>query len=92
MSDKSTADRAAEIPGFDVKEGIKLAAAIVRERNELRETVADLVKALGEAKGYILNAKIDLEAGSTKRGAIQTLESGLNNIDAALRLAKGEQP
>jgi hypothetical protein len=40
-------------------------------------------RALGAAEGYLLNAKIDLETGATKKTAIATIEGGLRMIRAA---------
>ena len=54
-----------------------------------QETVPDLLKALGAAEGYLMNAKIDLETGCTKRVAIQTIEGGLKIVRAAIDKAKG---
>ena len=43
------------------------------------------IKAL---KGYLLNAKIDLETGATKRTAIQTIEGGIRLADGRTIAAK----
>lgn len=48
-------------------------AEIVRLRTEL-----------SAACGYMRNARIDLETGTPKRTAIQTLDSGLKRAEAAL--------
>lgn len=50
----------------------------------------DLLTALKAAKGYLLNAKIDLETGAPKRTALMTIEGGLRMIDAALAKARSE--
>lgn len=47
----------------------------------------DLLAALNAAAGYLLNAKIDLETGATKRTAIQTIEGGLKVVRAAIAKA-----
>lgn len=44
-----------------------------------------LRKALASAKGYLLNAKIDLQTGAPKRTAIMTIDGGLKMVDAALK-------
>lgn len=49
-----------------------------------------LLRALDAASGYLLNAKIDLEAGVRKRTAIQTIEGGLKVVRDALVLAGSE--
>ena len=51
--------------------------------------VTGLYEALSAAKGYLLNAKIDLETGCTKATAIQTIEGGLKRIEPALVKAVG---
>jgi len=55
-----------------------------RERDGLRKRVAGLEAALKAMQGYLLNAKIDLETGATKRTAICTIEGGLKRARAAL--------
>jgi hypothetical protein len=47
----------------------------------------ELIDALKAAKGYMLNAKIDLETNAPKRTAINTLNGGLDMVDAAIRKA-----
>jgi hypothetical protein len=54
-------------------EAAALAAEIERLRGEL-----------SAATGYMLNAKIDLETGASKRTAIATIEGGLRRARAAL--------
>ena len=54
-------------------EAAALAAEVERLAGELRA-----------ATGYLLNAKIDLEAGAPKRTAITTIEGGLRRARAAL--------
>ena len=39
---------------------------------------------LSAATGYMLNAKIDLETGASKRTAIATIEGGLRRARAAV--------
>lgn len=51
-----------------------------------------LYEALAKAKGYMLNARIDIETGTKRSTAIATLDGGLKMIDAALKSARGETP
>ena len=44
-----------------------------------------LEKALKAAKGYLLNARIDLETGCPKKTAIQTIDGGIKMIDEVLK-------
>lgn len=44
----------------------------------------DTVKALSAARGYLLNAKIDLESGARKATAIRTIDGGLTVVGEAL--------
>ena len=44
----------------------------------------ELLAALKVAKGYKLNAKIDLSTGAPKRTAINTIEGGLREVEAAI--------
>lgn len=44
----------------------------------------ELIAALKAAKGYMLNAKFDLEESVPKRTAIGTLNGGLAVVEAAL--------
>ena len=53
------------------------AAAFAAEIDRLRAE-------LGAATGYMLNAKIDLETGASKRTAIATIEGGLRRARAAV--------
>jgi len=46
--------------------------------------IARLRAALGAAKGYMLNAKIDLQTGTPKRTTLATLEGGSKMVDEAL--------
>lgn len=62
------------------------AQLIVRAVNERDELLA----ALKATSGYLINAKIDLETGASKRTAIQTIEGGLDVVRAALD--KAESP
>ena len=55
--------------------------------NEHPTPMDELVAALKAAKGYMLNAKIDLETGAPKRTALNTLNGGLDMVDAAIRKA-----
>jgi len=48
-----------------------------------------LLEALEAATGYMMNAAISLEAGSNKRSAINTLNSGIERARAAIAAAKG---
>lgn len=43
-----------------------------------------LLEALLAARGYLLNARIDLETGAPKRTAIATIDGGLKLIGDAL--------
>lgn len=43
-----------------------------------------LVAALSASMGYLLNAKIDLETGATKKTAIRTIDGGLKMVREAL--------
>lgn len=49
----------------------------------------DLVKALEAMRGYLLNAKIDLETGCTKATAIKTIEGGIKQALEALAKVSG---
>ena len=72
---------------------------IVEARNRLTEILAALdaaearvkrlEEALASAKGYMLNAKIDIETGTKKRTTLDTLTGGLRLIDAALAKEEG---
>lgn len=53
-------------------------AALEAERDKLRE-------ALKAAKGYALNAVIDLQTGTKKATALDTLNGGIKRIDATLQ-------
>lgn len=67
------------------------AAFIAAARQALPELIAEVLalrKALSASRGYLLNAKIDLETGAPKRTAINTIEGGLKMVREAL----GEQP
>lgn len=44
----------------------------------------EMLVALQAAAGYLLNAKIDLETGATKKTAIATIEGGLRVVRAAI--------
>jgi len=55
------------------------------------EPATELLAALSAAKGYLLNAKIDLETGAPKRTAIATISGGIRMIDAALAKANPHQ-
>ena len=54
-----------------------------------QEQTVDLLAALNAARGYLLNAKIDLETGAPKKTALNTIEGGLRMIDAAFDKATG---
>jgi hypothetical protein len=47
----------------------------------------ELLAALKAASGYLLNAKIDLEAGAPKATAIKTIEGGLRVVREAIAKA-----
>lgn len=65
----------------------RLTAALA-SANALNER---LVAELEAATGYLLNARIDLETGATKKTAIQTIEGGLKRIRALLAdMGKGD--
>ena len=49
-----------------------------------RAKVKALREALAAAKGYLLNAHIDLETGAPKRTAINTLSGGIRLVREAL--------
>lgn len=55
-----------------------------------REGVIAQLDALPKAKGYLLNAKIDLETGAPKRTAINTITGGIRMVDAAIAKATGQ--
>lgn len=55
--------------------------ALLEERKRLRA-------ALNASKGYMLNAKIDIQTGTKKATTINTLEGGLRMVEAAI--AAGE--
>lgn len=67
--------------------GVILEAKRTTEDNEMQ--TAALIKALETACGYMLNAKIDLETGATKRTAINTIEDGLKITRLAIAKARG---
>lgn len=46
--------------------------------------MSEMRKALAAAKGYMLNAVIDLETGTKKQTTLETLRGGIALIDAAL--------
>lgn len=55
------------------------------------ETLSDLLgeidrlrAELSAARGYLMNAKIDLETGAPKKTVIATIEGGLKRIDTIL--------
>lgn len=56
----------------------------------MKPTYEELVKGLGAASGYLLNAKIDLETGAPKRTALQTINGGLDLVRDLLTRAKSE--
>lgn len=49
----------------------------------------DALATIKALKGYLLNAKIDLESGAPKRTAIQTIEGGIRLADEAIAKAEG---
>lgn len=49
-----------------------------------------MLEALKAAKGYMLNAKIDLQTGTKKETTLATIEGGIKNLEAAIALAEGE--
>lgn len=53
-------------------------------KREERAKVKALREALAAAKGYLLNAHIDLETGAPKRTAINTLSGGIRLVREAL--------
>ena len=55
---------------------------------EAATTIEDLLAELSAAKGYMLNARFDLEIG-TKAAGIVTINGGIKRIDAAIAKAKG---
>lgn len=44
-----------------------------------------LIRALGIALGYMLNAQIDLETGAPKKTALATIKGGIEIVRAALK-------
>ena len=56
--------------------------------NRLTRLALDLAAALSVARGYMLNAKIDLETGAPKRTALATIAGGLKIVDAAIAKAE----
>ncbi len=66
--------------GIDTHLSEEQAATIVLACNAHEE----LVRALIAVGGYLLNAKIDLETGTPKKTAIQTIEGGLSLVRAAI--------
>lgn len=82
--------RSAEFAARARKDVPDLLSALVAAtaRAEAAEAEAKRLREwLSSAKGYMLNAKIDLETGTKKKTTIDTLTGGLRLIDAAL--AKG---
>lgn len=70
--------------------GLALTEAL-DERDRLSANLDVAREALEAAKGYLLNAKIDIQTGAKKQTAIDTLSGGLRAIDAALsRLSSKE--
>jgi len=57
------------------------AHSLERANRELRE-------ALESARGYLMNAKIDLETGAKKATAIGTIDGGIRTVEAALARVK----
>jgi hypothetical protein len=49
----------------------------------------ELLTALKATKGYLMNAKIDLETNAPKKTAINTIDGGLQLVDAAIAKATG---
>lgn len=49
-----------------------------------RAEIVSLKTALSAAKGYLMNASIDLQTGASKATAIKTIEGGIRLIDKAL--------
>lgn len=47
----------------------------------------NLAEALRAAKGYMMNAAIDLETGTPKKTTLATLNGGIRMIDEALKKA-----
>lgn len=58
------------------------ARAIMAERERMEASIS-------AARGYLMNAKIDLETGAPKKTAIATIEGGLRRLEAAA-IRKGE--
>lgn len=58
--------------------------ALVAQLQSERAKVKALREALAAAKGYLLNAHIDLETGAPKRTAINTLSGGIRLVREAL--------
>lgn len=49
-----------------------------------QERCADMEAALRAAKGYLINAEIDLKTGCPKATALRTIAGGIAAIDAVL--------
>ena len=60
------------------------------ELTALRSQVEELRKALRSCKGYLLNAKIDLQTNCSKQTTINTIDGGLKMVDSALSNTGGE--
>ena len=62
------------------------------EAIKLGNKVKMMREALSAAKGYLLNARFDLEVGVPKKTAIRTIEGGIRAVDEALAdTAEGTQ-
>jgi hypothetical protein len=59
--------------------------ALRAEREKLRAE-------LSAAKGYLMNAKIDLETGAPKATALRTIEGGIARVSAALNASPKGSP
>jgi hypothetical protein len=75
--------RAADAPEFSAACFDDLARAHLASQRDAA------LKALKAAKGYMLNAKIDLETGTKKATTLTTLEGGLRMVEAAIAETAG---
>jgi len=66
------------------KRGDDAVIADLRDAATVCAKLVEMEKALRGAKGYLVNAKIDLATGVKKSVASNTIEGGIKLIDAAL--------
>lgn len=71
----------------------KSSAVIAGDRSTVnadKAIIAELIRALEVAGGFMRNAKIDLEIGAPKATAIRTISGGINMVRDVLAIAKAE--